>query len=113
MTEKKAMKSQEAPEFKKLEIQGNTYLTTYTRKYENRKNWTKADPKKVMSFIPGTIRQVLVKEGDVVETTDKLLVLEAMKMMNSIYPPAHGRIKSILVNVGDRVPKGALMIEFE
>ena len=113
MTEKKTSKAQEIPELKELVIQGNTYLTTYTRKFENRKKWTKADPKMVKSFIPGTIRQVLVKEGDIVETTDKLLVLEAMKMMNSIYPPAQGKIKSIHVKVGDRIPKGALMVEFE
>jgi biotin carboxyl carrier protein len=113
MSEKKTMKSQEIPELRELVIQGNTYLTTFTRKYENRRNWIKDDPKQVMSFIPGTIRQVLVKEGDVVETTDKLLVLEAMKMMNSIYAPIAGKIKSVKVNVGDRVPKGTLMIDFE
>jgi biotin carboxyl carrier protein len=103
----------EAPELKELVIQGNTYITRYTKKYQQRKSWSKPDPKKVVSFIPGTIRQVLVRAGDSVVTTDKLLVLEAMKMMNSIYSPINGRIRSVTVKEGDRIPKGMVMIEFD
>jgi biotin carboxyl carrier protein len=33
--------------------------------------------------------------------------------MNTIYSPADGKIKSIHVKEGDRIPKGMLMIEFE
>jgi biotin carboxyl carrier protein len=102
-----------APELKELVIQGNTYLTRYNKKYQQRQSWSKPDPKKVVSFIPGTIRQVLVRAGETVAATDKLLVLEAMKMMNSIYSPINGRIRSVMVKEGDRIPKGMVMIEFE
>ena len=67
----------------------------------------------MISFIPGTIRQVLVKEGDTVNTDQKVLVLEAMKMMNTIYSPLTGKIKSLKVVIGDCIPKGTLMIEIE
>lgn len=100
-------------ELKELVIQGDTYLTRYTKKYLGRKPWIKPDPKKVISFIPGTIRQILVKQGDTVAEAEKLLVLEAMKMMNTIYSPVTGKIKSVTVQEGDRVPKGLVMIEFE
>ena len=101
------------PEFKKLNIRGDTYYTRYTKKYENRTTWSRPDVKNVISFIPGTIRQILVKVGDTVDVEQKLLILEAMKMMNTIYSPLSGKIKSIKVEVGDCVPKGTLMIEFE
>jgi biotin carboxyl carrier protein len=97
----------------KLTVQGDTYHTTLTKKYENRKKWIKPNKNEVISVIPGTIREVLVKEGDKVNTTDKLLVLEAMKMMNTIYAPVEGKIKSLHVSVGDCIPKGTLMIEIE
>jgi biotin carboxyl carrier protein len=100
------------PELKELVVNGSTYLTTLTRKYETRKKWTKPDEKKVISFIPGTVRQMLVKDGDHVNVSEKLLVLEAMKMMNTIYSPMEGVIKSVYVKIGDRIPKGTVLIEF-
>jgi biotin carboxyl carrier protein len=114
MTEKKAGPVQDnAKDLVKLTVQGDTYHTTLNKKYENRKKWVKPNKNEVISVIPGTIREVLVKEGDTVNTTDKLLVLEAMKMMNTIYAPVKGKIKSLHVSVGDCIPKGTLMIEIE
>ena len=114
MTEKKDGPVRDnTDDLKKLTVQGDTYLTSYNKKYENRKKWIKPNKNEVISVIPGTIREVLVKEGDKVDTTDKLLVLEAMKMMNSIYAPVKGKIKSLHVSVGDCIPKGTLMIEIE
>ena len=98
---------------KELVIQGDTYKTRLTKKFMSRQKWIKPDKKKVMSFIPGTVRQVLVKQGDRVKAGDKILVLEAMKMMNTIYAPLSGYIKSVLIKEGDRLPKGSVMIEFE
>ncbi|HEX2395758.1 MAG TPA: acetyl-CoA carboxylase biotin carboxyl carrier protein subunit [Bacteroidales bacterium] len=100
-------------ELKKISVMGDTYLTRYTRKFEKRQPWTKPNEKEIISFIPGTIREILVKEGDVVQANQKLMVLEAMKMMNSINAPFAGKIKTIRVHIGDCIPKGTLMIEFE
>jgi biotin carboxyl carrier protein len=120
MTEKKAGPERDnssirdkKEDLKKLTVQGDTYHTTYNKKYENRKKWIKPNKNEVISVIPGTIREVLVKEGDKVSLSDKLLVLEAMKMMNTIYAPVKGKIKSLRVSVGDCIPKGTLMIEIE
>ena len=120
MTEKKADPERDnspirdkKEDLKKLTVQGDTYYTTYNKKYVNRKIWTKPNKNEVISVIPGTIREVLVKEGDKVNPSDKLLVLEAMKMMNTIYAPVKGKIKSLRVSVGDCISKGTLMIEIE
>jgi methylmalonyl-CoA carboxyltransferase small subunit len=40
-------------------------------------------------------------------------VLEAMKMEQSITSPRDGKIKAVKVAVGDTVPSGTVLIEFE
>lgn len=94
-----------------LNIMGDEYETLLTKKYELRAKWQKPDDKLVSSFIPGTVTEILVKEGQTVKKGQKLMILEAMKMFNSIELPYDGKVKKIHVNVGDKIPKGTLMIE--
>ncbi len=98
---------------KTLVIHGGKYKTTFTKKFENRKKWEKPDEKKVISYIPGTILDVSVKAGEKVRKGENMLILEAMKMMNSITIPHDGIIKNVNVKIGDKIPKGFLMVEFE
>ena len=65
------------------------------------------------SGMPGKITQVLVKEGDQVETGAPLLIMEAMKMENEMKAASSATIKKILVNVGDNVEAGSLLIQFD
>jgi biotin carboxyl carrier protein len=101
----------EVPKYKSLVIQGDSYKTQLTYKYENRKKWVKPNEKLIYSFIPGTVTEIFVKPGQTLKKGDKLLMFEAMKMLNSIEMPVNGKIKKLNVNIGDRVPKGSLMIE--
>jgi biotin carboxyl carrier protein len=98
---------------KALIVHGTKYKTLYTNKYENRKKWQKPNEKQIMSFIPGTINEVFVRDGEHVRKEQPLLVLEAMKMENTIFAPIDGQIKVVQVKKNDKVPKGLLMIEFE
>ncbi|HLO60691.1 MAG TPA: acetyl-CoA carboxylase biotin carboxyl carrier protein subunit [Bacteroidales bacterium] len=106
-------KQEEQTPLKPLNVMGDLYQTRYTRKYEKRTPWAKPDVKKVKSFIPGTVRELTVKPGDSVAANQKMLVLEAMKMMNTIYAPFAGKIKAVNIAIGDCIPKGTVMIEFE
>lgn len=63
--------------------------------------------------MPGLILDVMVKPGDEVKVDTPLLILEAMKMENSILSPRDGVIKSVSGNKGNTVDKGELLIEFE
>jgi biotin carboxyl carrier protein len=49
----------------------------------------------VSANIPGKIVTIEVKEGEVVEEGQVILILEAMKMQNEIQAPISGTVKSI------------------
>jgi len=63
--------------------------------------------------MPGMVIKLLVEEGDVVESRDKLLVLEAMKMQNDITAPGAGTITQVFVSAGDTVMTGDQLICIE
>lgn len=62
--------------------------------------------------LPGTIVEVFVKAGDVVEAGQVVVVIEAMKMKNSIRTTRGGTLKDVLVNIGQSVAHKQALIEF-
>ena len=67
----------------------------------------------VKSPLPGVILQVKVKEGDMVNKGDTLLILEAMKMENNIAADHDGKVVSIKVANGESVLEGADLVVIE
>ncbi len=63
--------------------------------------------------MPGKVVVVKVKEGDVVQPEQGLIIVEAMKMENLLLAPAKSRIAKIHVNAGDRLESGTILITFE
>jgi 3-methylcrotonyl-CoA carboxylase alpha subunit len=63
--------------------------------------------------MPGQVRQVLVSEGDVVESGQPLLILEAMKMEIRISAPHAGIVIQLLVREGQTVERGQQLAEIE
>jgi 3-methylcrotonyl-CoA carboxylase alpha subunit len=63
--------------------------------------------------MPGTVVKVLVEEGDEVEEGQTLLVLEAMKMEQSVASPHAGTVRALPYAEGARVPGGAVLAELE
>jgi biotin carboxyl carrier protein len=68
---------------------------------------------KLISPMPGLVLEVLVEVGQKVNTGEKLLILEAMKMENVIKVPADGIVQSIAIKKGQSIEKGQLLMEFE
>jgi pyruvate carboxylase len=89
------------------------YQTTYNTKYENRKVWEEPNFNEIKSYIPGTIIDVLVKEGQVVKEHQSIIILEAMKMYNDVQMPFKGKIVKVHIEKGQKIPKNFLMIEIE
>jgi len=67
----------------------------------------------VRAFIPGTIVEVLVREGEKVSPGRVLLLLDAMKMHNEVCSEITGRVRQVLVARGDRVEKNQLLVGLE
>ncbi len=100
-------------EFGFLNINSRNYKTHLSKKFVERKPYKPADPGKIVSFIPGTVIDILVKKGQIVAEGQDLMILDAMKMQNRLKSLTEGRIKSIAVKKGDRVSKGSLLLEME
>lgn len=64
------------------------------------------------SPLPGTVAGVFVKEGDKVEAGQVVLIIEAMKMKNSIRAPRGGTIGEVLVSEGQSVAHKQALIKF-
>jgi pyruvate/oxaloacetate carboxyltransferase len=69
--------------------------------------------KVIESPMPGSIFKILVKPGDVVKYDQEVLILEAMKMENSITSDYTGTVKRIFTAVGNPVAAGEKLIEIE
>lgn len=64
---------------------------------------------KVLAPMPGMIIRYLVNIEDKVKAGDPLLILEAMKMQNTIPAPADGAVKAINFGPGDSVNKDDIL----
>jgi biotin carboxyl carrier protein len=60
--------------------------------------------------MPGLLRAVHVKEGDVVERDAPLITLEAMKMENELRAPARARVVKLSANAGSKVEGGTVLM---
>lgn len=60
----------------------------------------------IFAPLPGQIIDLFVEEGDLIETGQKICMLEAMKMENEVNATASGIIVDIRHKVGDTVNQG-------
>lgn len=96
-----------------LRLLTGLYTTRLSSRFRNRRSYKPDDPKLILSFIPGTIVDILVKPGQAVKKGDPLMVLDAMKMQNHLKSKSEGRVKAIPVKKGDKVSKGSVLLEME
>ena len=96
-----------------LNIDTSLYKTRISEKFQKRKPYKPSDPKLILSFIPGTVLDILVKEGQNVLKDQDLMILDAMKMQNKLKCTMDGKVKTILVKKGDKVSKGTVLLELE
>ena len=69
--------------------------------------------KEIKAPMPGLVLEISVTEGQHVKEGDRILILEAMKMENSILIHADAVIKKVLVTAGQAVEKNQVLIELE
>ena len=69
--------------------------------------------KEIKAPMPGLVLEITVTDGQEVREGDKLLILEAMKMENSIMIQTNAIIKKVSVSAGQAVEKGQVLVELE
>ena len=67
----------------------------------------------VLAPLAGKVLDVLVQVGAKVEEDDELIVIEALKMENTVYAPAAGTVKEIKVKKGESVEDEAVLLVIE
>lgn len=73
---------------------------------------TNSEDRIVLAPLPGTIMEVFVQTEKKVEAGEPLLIIEAMKMKNTIRSGRSGTIKSIHVHPGEAVKYHQPVMEF-
>ncbi len=63
--------------------------------------------------MPGSIIEVKVRPGEIVNTDQALLILEAMKMESEIHSQLSGKVLKVHVQKGDIVQEGDPLVELE
>ena len=94
-------------------VEFRKYTTELNQKFLDRKPYVARDEGKITSFIPGTISKIFVEEGQHVEEGQPLMMLEAMKMKNTIVANRAGFIRRINAKEGERVPKSKVIFEMD
>ncbi len=69
--------------------------------------------KEIKAPMPGLVLEIAVTAGQQVTEGEKILILVAMKMENSIMIHANATIKRIAVVAGQAVEKGQVLVELE
>ena len=60
-----------------------------------------------------TVAEILIKVGDTISVDESIVLLESDKASVEVPSTSAGVVKSILVNQGDEVAEGAVLIELE
>ena len=96
----------------------------YLRTANGRFEWAWVDPfaveqfdhsgeDKIVAPLPGTIVALLAEEGAALEKGAPILMMEVMKMEQTLRAPFAGTLKRLKCKVGDIVPEGAELAEIE
>ncbi|NNC70390.1 MAG: biotin/lipoyl-binding protein [Flavobacteriaceae bacterium] len=101
----------------KVEVNGNSYHVSISGTLDimiDKLGLAASTTKKandIKAPMPGLIVTVGVEEGQEIKEGDNVVVLEAMKMENTLVSPGEGTVQSVLVRAGDKVDKNQLLIE--
>lgn len=71
------------------------------------------NPKHINAPLPGMISEIAVKVGDEVKEGDKIVVLEAMKMLTTVSATEDGVISEILLQKGQSADTGDLLVKLQ
>ena len=68
------------------------------------------NPGDLLALMPGKIIKVLVSEGQKIKMGEPVIIMESMKMEQTIVSSADGAIESVNVSEGETIEVGSVMI---
>jgi propionyl-CoA carboxylase alpha chain len=92
-------------------VQSQTSSTTIQRLPRHPRPASASQRETANSPMPGQVLRILVKAGQQVKTGDSLVVLEAMKMEQTIRTTINGVVQSVLVETGQVVAPGQMLVQ--
>ena len=103
-----------------LEVEADTYqcvgsstLVRALRSTHHTNDVAAADPRFLVSPMPGRVVKVSCQPGAPVAKGSPLVVLEAMKMENELCAPFDARVRNVFVDDGQSVERGARLVELD
>lgn len=64
----------------------------------------------VTALMAGTVNEIKVNVGDIVEAGQEVVVLESMKMLIPLQTPTGGKVTKIMAGVGQFVNQGETLV---
>jgi biotin carboxyl carrier protein len=113
------LETDETGKYLKVEVEGEFYTMQIRDELDQTldqmgfNNVSVKQIKEIKAPMPGLVLEVSVVVGQELAEGDRVLILEAMKMENSICIHANAKIKSILVKKGQPVDKNQVLVELE
>jgi pyruvate carboxylase len=71
------------------------------------------DPSQVCAPLPGMVTEIAISPGTEVKAGDKLVIIEAMKMLTTVSAPVDGIVKEIVVKKGIQIDSDDLLVILE
>ena len=71
---------------------------------------TQTGSNQIIAPMPGMVAEVLVSEGQKIDAGQDVIVIEAMKLFQTLVAPKEGMVKAIRCQAGDAVESGAILI---
>lgn len=99
-----------AGDWRQLWVNGRSF--TYERLHQ-RPIGSSAHDGSLAASIPAVVSEILVAVGDHVQTGDKLILLESMKMVIPIQAPHDGVVTAVRCSEGESVKANELLIELK
>ena len=87
--------------------------TTEAKSFDIRNNGSSQNANEMTAPLPGVLIEVFVKAGDVIEAGQVIVIIEAMKMKNSIRSTRAGKIAEVFASVNQTVAHKQVLVKFE
>ena len=83
------------------------------KSFDLRKHDPNQNSSEMTAPLPGIVLEIFVKPGDIIEAGQVIVIIEAMKMKNSIRSTRAGRIAEVLASVNQTVAHKQVLVKFE